>query len=107
MFGQRCYTDAFNAGKSTTIFHMLNTRVPACASVLITAVRNAAVAALLDKLSRSPQRRQSLLVVGNTAKLASHAGGGAGRPAARCARYAGAALSAVVQQPRWQGTNCG
>ena len=101
------------AGKSTTIFHMLNTRVAADASVLLTAVRNAAVAALLDKVVHSPQLRQSVVVVGNPAKLGLHGtsnkGSSAGGTGGHCdaagdgPNLADLTLEAIVQQPRWRG----
>lgn len=77
------------AGKSTTIFHILNTRVPAAASVLITAVRNAAVAALLSKLHCSPELQQQLVVIGNAEKLGGQA--------------AALQLDRLVQQQRFVG----
>jgi hypothetical protein len=48
---------------------VLNTRLYPSARLLITAARNAAVGALLDKLSRSPQLSRQLVLVGSCENL--------------------------------------
>ena len=57
------------AGKSTTIFHLINVRVDAATSTLITAVRNAATQALLSKLLKNPDFREQLVIFGQEARL--------------------------------------
>lgn len=67
--GQQNYhmTHLRRAGKSTTIFHIIKVRVPHTASVLLTAVRNAALHALLSKLVQSPELSQQIVIVGAAA----------------------------------------
>lgn len=57
------------AGKSTTIFHLINVRVDDSSSTLITAVRNAATQALLSKLLKNPDFRDRLVIFGQEARL--------------------------------------
>ena len=57
------------AGKSTTIFHIINTRIPPQSSTLITAVRNAATQALLAKLLKNPKFQSELVIFGQEARL--------------------------------------
>lgn len=52
------------AGKSTTIFHMINVRVHPSASILVTAVQNAAIQALLHKLLQSPKLSKQIVLHG-------------------------------------------
>ena len=57
------------AGKSTTIFHIINTRIVPQSSTLITAVRNAATQALLAKLLKNPKFQAELVIFGQEARL--------------------------------------
>ena len=58
-----------DAGKSTTIFHIITTRLHFPSSTLITAVRNAATQALLAKLLKSPALHKQIVIFGHAQQL--------------------------------------
>eukprot|EP00892_Ulva_mutabilis_P002529 jgi/Ulvmu1/12277/UM087_0011.1 len=60
-------------GKSTTVFHMINTRIRPSSAVLITAARNVAVVALLEKLTRSAALARDVVVSGSERRLGAEA----------------------------------
>jgi len=56
-------------GKSTTIFHIIYSRIPVGARVLVTCSRNVAVESIVQKLEQCTNNGERLVVFGNEARI--------------------------------------